>query len=262
MLSKNAIKYINSLKIKKYRLEHQAFLVEGEKCVSELLVSSLTTKAVYCTESWHHRYSKMLGNGKFVVELVTENELTKISDLTTPNQVLAVAAMPEPPEPEMKIFSDIILALDSIRDPGNMGTILRTADWFGITHVVCSPDCVDIYNTKVVQASMGSIGRIKVHSMPLAELLSMRPKGTPIYGALLQGETITSKKFLKNGILIIGNESQGISQQLLPLITDPVFIPPFLHSENSAYHAESLNASVANAIICYEIRKQLGENKF
>lgn len=262
MLSKNSIKYINSLKIKKYRLEHQSFLVEGEKCVSELLNSSLTTKAVYCNESWYNRNSRLIRNDSIIVELITDSELSRISDLTSPNQVLAIAAMPDPPKPDMKMFSDIILALDSIRDPGNMGTILRTADWFGITNVVCSTDCVDIYNTKVVQASMGSIGRIRVHSLNLVDLLSMRPNKTPVYGALLEGETITSKKFSKNGILIIGNESQGISNQLLPLITDPVFIPPFLHSENSSYHAESLNASVANAIICYEIRKQLGENKF
>ena len=262
MLSRNVIKYINSLKIKKYRQQYQAFLVEGEKSVAELLTGPFTVSAIYCLEGWMLENHSVLQRCNAEISVVTEEELHKISDLATPNKVLAVAGLPVSRDLNKDDFNDLILALDRIRDPGNMGTILRTADWFGIKLVVCSPDCVDAFNPKVIQSTMGSYARVCVHYMDLASLIKSAPPDFPVYGALLGGPSLTEKKFTKPGILVIGNESQGISKSLISLITDPVFIPPFHNPANGTSHAESLNASVANAIICYEIRKQLSENKF
>lgn len=262
MLSRNTIKLINSLKIKKYRYETRCFIVEGEKSVAELLQSQYTIAGIYCTENWIKENETIERLKKLEVHLVNEIELGKISDLTTPNKVLAVASIP----PELPMFpddyNDLVLALDGIRDPGNMGTILRTADWFGIQHVVCSPGCVDIYNPKVIQATMGSFIRIQIHTSDLTAFIKQLPEKTPVFGALLSGPKLAEKKFPKPGILVIGNESRGISPELIPLITDPIFIPFTRKKENPAFLPESLNASIANAIICYEIRKQLSENKF
>jgi TrmH family RNA methyltransferase len=262
MLSKNTLKYINSLKIKKYRQLHKTFIVEGEKSVTELFKGTLNIVSIFCIESWAKKYSAYLETVDTEINLITEEELQKISDLSTPNQVLALVSIPETHEIEQDDLSEIILALDGIRDPGNMGTILRTADWFGIKNVACSIDCVDLYNTKVIQSTMGSYARVNVNYIDLENFLFKHIGTTPVYGALLHGPLLTDKKFLKPGILIIGNESKGISADLIKFITDPIFIPPFFNAESHSYHAESLNASVANAIICYEIRKQLSENKF
>lgn len=262
MLSRNATKFVNSLKIKKYRQEHQAFIVEGEKSVSELLKGGLDIITLYAVGEWLNDNASALRNTNCSIETVTEQELGRISDLTTPNKVLAVVRMPDTEKLPAPDFSDLILALDSIRDPGNMGTIIRTADWFGIRTIICSPDCVDLYNPKVIQATMGSFNRIRVMYHELGDFLKNAPKGIPVYGALLQGQRISSIKFRKNGILVIGNESRGIAKELIPLISDPVYIPPYVAEGAGTYRAESLNASIANAIICYEIRKQLPENKF
>jgi RNA methyltransferase, TrmH family len=262
MLSKKAIKYINSLKIKKYRQQYKSFIVEGDKSVTELLGGSIVTKAVYCTESWKSEHAELLSSRNIELYILEESDLPKISDLSTPNKVLAVASVPALKELTPADYEDMILVLDGIRDPGNMGTILRTADWFGIRNIVCSLDSVDVFNPKVVQATMGSFARVNVLYVDLLNFMAMVPKSTPVYGALLEGPPLTDKKFIKPGILIIGNESQGISSGLVPHISDPVFIPPFPPGIPPSYHAESLNASVANAIICYEIRKQLFENKF
>lgn len=259
MLSRNAIKYIQSLKSKKFRKLYGAFIVEGEKSVEELLRGKLRVDSVYAVEDWMNAHRHLL-NSSLKAETIGEDDLGRISDLKTPNKVLAVAGIPDKPPFQPEDYDSLILALDGIRDPGNMGTILRTADWFGIRKVVCSEDCVDVFNPKVVQASMGSFARVVVYETDLTTFLRSRPEDIPVYGALLSGESITGKKFPRPGILIIGNESQGISAALLPEITDPVFIPPVLSTGKD--HAESLNASIANAIICYEISKQLFENKF
>ncbi|NVO20313.1 MAG: RNA methyltransferase [Bacteroidetes bacterium] len=262
MLSKNSIKYINSLKIKKYRQLHNVFIAEGEKIVAELLSGTSQLIAIYATEAWIRENQPGLSGITAEVSVVTEEELEKISDLSTPNKVLALVHLPDQPELQQDDFSEMMLALDGIRDPGNMGTILRTADWFGIRNVACSIDCVDVYNTKVIQSTMGSFTRVNVVYIDLKSLIEIAGPNTPIYGALLNGPSLTDKKFQKAGILMIGNESKGISPELISLITDPIFIPSFTPSVSKSYHAESLNASIANAIICYEISKQLSENKF
>jgi len=262
MLSRNVIQFITSLRIKKYRNESGSFIVEGEKSVAELLQSHYEIEGLYCTEDWERENESIAMLKKPDLHIISENELKKVSDLKTPNKVLAVVAIPDESPLVPDDFLDLILALDGIRDPGNMGTILRTADWFGIKHVICSPDCVDIYNPKVVQATMGSFLRIHVHMMELNHAISQRPGDVPVFGALLSGPKLTEKKFVKPGVLIIGNESRGISPGLIPHVTDPIFIPCFRSAGNASLLPESLNASIANAIICFEIRKQLSENKF
>jgi TrmH family RNA methyltransferase len=262
MLSRNAVKFVNSLKIKKYRQEHKAFIVEGEKMVDELLQSHLDILTLYALEEWITEHRNLTGQQSAQIVTVSMPELGKISDLVTPNKVLATVRIPEKTVNPALNLQDFVLVLDSIRDPGNMGTIIRTADWFGVRNIICSSDCVDIYNPKVVQATMGSYMRVNVHYMDLVMFLKEVPSGIPVYGALLKGQSVFEKKFIKPGVLVIGNESRGISASLLPLISDPVFIPPYLNHGAGSYRAESLNASIANAIICYEIRKQLSKNKF
>jgi len=261
MLSHNQIKYINSLKIKKFRQQHNAFIVEGEKGVSELLDSSLRTIKIFAIKEWLENYSKYQKANTIEIQEITELELKKISDLVTPNQVLAIAGIPENEIQEATELNYMMLALDGIRDPGNMGTILRTADWFGISRIICSSDSVDVYNPKVIQATMGSFGRVKVSHVNLSDFLNNIPKEVPIYGALLEGPDITKKTFTKPGIILIGSESHGISRELIPFVNQPLHIPRFNVSEGKN-HAESLNASIANGIICYEICKQLFENNF
>jgi TrmH family RNA methyltransferase len=259
MLSKNQIKYINSLKIKKFRQDQGVFLVEGEKCVTELLNSNLEVTGVYALRDWLDENRSFLISKSIIHTETDEAGLAKISDLTTPNKVVALARIPKR-EFSAELYQHYILALDNIKDPGNMGTIIRTADWFGIRHVVCSYGCVDAYNPKVIQATMGSITRVNIYYLELLNFITQKPEGTPVYGALLSGESLNNTVFDTKGILIIGSESHGISSEVIPMITNAVHIPSFSHNE-AIMNAESLNASIANAIICYEMSKQLFEKK-
>jgi TrmH family RNA methyltransferase len=255
MLSHNQIKQINSLKIKKFRLLTSTFIIEGEKGINELLESSISPVKIYALSEWAIKNKTLLKEKNIEVQEITETELKKISDLTTPNQVLAIANIPQ--AGNIPILNDsLVLALDGIRDPGNMGTMIRTADWFGIRSIVCSLDCVDIYNPKVIQSTMGSYSRVEVFYTDLPDYFSKLPKNTPIFGALLTGPDITVKTFSQTGIILIGSESHGISQSLLPFVNEPLHIPRF-SSPKTGNQAESLNASIANGIICYEICKQL-----
>ncbi len=261
MLSHNQIKYINSLKIKKFRQQEHAFIVEGEKGVSELLKSSLKSIKVFALSEWLQTNSILLSKKNIEWQEITVSELKKVSDLVTPNSVLAIAGIPESDIPFPMKFTGMALALDGIRDPGNMGTMIRTADWFGISKIFCSVDSVDAFNPKVVQATMGSFARVNIFYTDLAEYFKNLAKNIPVYGALLEGPDITTKTFTQAGIIVIGSESHGVSAQLIPFINEPVHIPGFSFS-GSENHAESLNASIANGIICYEICKQLSKNNF
>jgi TrmH family RNA methyltransferase len=261
MLSHNQIKYINSLKIKKFRQQYNTFIVEGEKGVSELLNSTLKPLNIYALKGWLNKNIEILDLNNIQYQEITDQELQKISDLVTPNQVLAIA---EIPNTENHLSSDVnlmTLMLDGIRDPGNMGTMIRTADWFGIQTIICSDDSVDAFSPKVVQSTMGSFGRVNMYYTNLSQYLKNLSAEVPVYGALLEAPAITKKTFSKPGIILIGSESHGISEVLIQYINEPVYIPRIgnLHSTNQA---ESLNASVANGIICYEICKQLYENNF
>ncbi len=234
MLSKNETKYIQSLCHKKQRQLTGLFIVEGVKQIEELLLSDFVIKTIYATQDWA---SKNLGDAHLVS--VTADELKKISALQTPNQVLALVEVPIPKK--LLIPSNKwVLALDGIQDPGNMGTLIRIADWFGIDTILASPDSVDCYNPKVIQSTMGSFSRVSVYYEPLDQLfLSCQ---LPIYGALLEGQSVFANDQYKKGILLIGNESKGIHPTLQQSITQAINIPRI-------GKAESLNAAVAAGIL-------------
>ena len=237
MISKNELKYIQSLYHKKTRDKEKLFIVEGPKMVAELLNSSFKIVKIWTTnEDWCAKYpSQSFG-------LITPEVLGKASHLKTPNEILAVAAMPDE-LPQPAATGKLILALDGIQDPGNMGTLIRIADWFGVDAIVASRDTADRFNPKVVQSTMGSLFRIPVSYTDLAAyLLSVN---TPVFGALLSGSLLGSFPLqtpVSEGVLVIGNESSGIRKELLPYITQAVKIPAF-------GKAESLNAAIAAAVL-------------
>lgn len=239
MLTKATAKLIQSLKDKRQRQVSGLFVIEGAKAVTELSASKITVKSLFATQDWIMQNEKDFPTATEVVE-ISESQLKQISFLNTPQQVLALASIPH-----YDILhadkQDKVIVLDTIQDPGNLGTIIRIADWYGIKHIVCSSSGVDVFNPKVIQATMGSFMRVQVHYTNLKEWLAAYPK--PIMGALLTGESIHTTPLPKEGALLIGNEGAGISDELLPFISNPVTIPRF-------GGAESLNAGVATAIIC------------
>ena len=239
MITKNQVKYIQSLGQKKSRDEENRFIAEGPKLVRELLMAgNCRIVQLYALKEWIGAHVNASGHSE-VIE-VSIGELEKISQLTTPNQVLAVIEKIQwKSDPEIK--GSISLALDTIQDPGNMGTIIRLADWFGIKNIFCSTDCTDVYNPKVVQASMGSISRVRVEYMDILSLLKEN-KEVSIYAAVLNGKDITKMERINEGIIVIGNESMGISEEILKLANVRITIP-------GKGKAESLNAGVATGII-------------
>ncbi len=244
MLSKNEIKYIQSLGHKKRRDEERLFFVEGSKMVGELLVHYPSQIVrLYGTEIFFEQHPA----AKQILQhyIVSEDELARISQLQTPNQALALVHYFQTKEIELPA-TEWTLALDGIRDPGNMGTIIRLADWFGIRTIICSPDCADIYNPKVVQATMGSIMRVSVVEKELAAFL--KDQQLPVVGAVLGGKELSSFEFPKAGILVIGNESNGIREDVTHLLTDKLMIPRF-------GEAESLNAAIATSIFLWELKR-------
>lgn len=253
MLSRSQSKLIASLRLGKFRNEEGLFVVEGVKMVGELLASKFEIKTIFATDTWIT--GKHLTPDRYLVDIVeiTESELEKISILNTPNQVLAIAFSRTYKMPDFT-GDEWVLALDQIRDPGNMGTIIRTADWFGISRIVAAIGTVDLWNPKVVQASMGSIFRMPVHYVELADYLSEAGKVMAVFGAFMEGSPIGDIQLDKKGVLVIGNESHGISPRIEALVTQKITIPSALAGDNG--RAESLNASLAAAILCYEINRQ------
>ena len=240
MITKNTIKLIQSLKQQKYREEHQLFVVEGRKMVEELLRSSFETVHLLATE----RYLEEHPIDDTRLETVTEVQMEQMSGQNTPPGILATVKIPTRDLGTLE-EAKMILALDGIANPGNMGTIIRTAEWFGIKQIICSEDCVELWNPKVIQATMGSIFRMEVVSADLTEYLKMvRKEGKAVYGALLKGEDLFRKEVWDDGVIVIGSESHGIRGNILPLISHPITIP---RAEGSV--TESLNASMAAGII-------------
>ncbi|MEI6750918.1 MAG: RNA methyltransferase [Bacteroidota bacterium] len=258
MLSKNQIKRIISLHQKKYRELNEEFLAEGEKLVAETIGSNFEVKELFATVDWLNQNELLISKYKVKAQEITPDELSRISLLKTPNKVLAIVKVPPMPDISSKMFDDLVLVLDNIRDPGNLGTIIRTADWFGIRNIVCSVGCVDAYNPKVVQATMGSVFRVDLFYLDLKEFLQSVPPGIMTFGCLLDGENIYTTHLQCPAIIAIGNESNGISSDLLPLINKRIRIPSNTTVPYTGYNgqAESLNASLANAIVCYEFRRQ------
>jgi TrmH family RNA methyltransferase len=241
MVSKNQIKLITGLQQKKYRKQHNLFFAEGIKVVQELLNSNFELHQLFTTENI------FTGLDKSRVEVVTEAELKKISALTTPQTCLALFTIPD----ERPVLdSGLIVALDDVRDPGNLGTIIRLCDWFGIGHVVCSDQCVDVYNPKVVQATMGSLTRVNVVYTNLTDYLTKT--SLPVFGTFMDGATIYSKELPQDGIIVMGNEANGISAEAEALCSDRIAISRF----GDLKQTESLNVATATAIILSEFRRK------
>lgn len=234
MLSQQEIKHINALKIKKYRTKYAQFFAEGDKIIKELIDIGLEVVHIYAIRPEKINYEE--------IKIITENELKKISALQHPTNSLAIFKIPDN-NFEIKLQEWIVL-LDDIQDPGNMGTIIRICDWFGIKKIICSDGCVDVYNPKVVQASMASIGRMQIKEAILLEIVDTY--NFPLYGAVLNGKNYHEQPFKEKGFILIGNEGHGISEMLLPKITYPITIP-------KKGNAESLNAAIATALILDKI---------
>ncbi|PKV75503.1 TrmH family RNA methyltransferase [Pontibacter ramchanderi] len=240
MLSKAIIKYINALQVKKYRNQHQAFVVEGAKSVLELLHSDFELQHLFITEEFLQEHGNKLNKGTRY-ELVTEQDLTKAGTFSSNNAGLAVARMRQLPNLNFKP-SDFTIALDDIRDPGNLGTILRIADWYGIKSIVCSETCADFYNPKTISATMGSFTRVKAYYLNLAEWLHQLPKSIAVYGASLEGENLHRMTLQPQGVVVMGNEANGIRPEIAREVNRLIKIPGF-------GGAESLNVATATAII-------------
>jgi len=239
MLSKSKLKYIQSLGQKKFRQQEGKFIAEGPKLVNDLLeMKNSSIQEIFALKEWIED-NKKIADSYQVVE-ITAIELEKISQLSSPNQVVAVVKKIAIDE-NIQVKGKFTLVLDNIQDPGNMGTIIRIADWYGIDQIVCNTQSADMYNPKVIQSTMGSIARVKVFYTDLSDWLS-KQKGISIYAAMLNGDDVTSMQKIKEGIIVIGNESKGISDDVLKLVSKKITIP-------QKGKAESLNAAVATGII-------------
>jgi len=254
MVSKAQIKRIQALRLAKYREAEQLFVAEGVKVVDELLSSAFEVHSLYATSQWFESHQDRAALISSIAYEISETELSKISNLQTPNQVVAIGRMPSFMNAEYHPC-DWVLMADKIRDPGNFGTMIRTADWFGFERVIADISTVDVWNPKVIQAAMGSVFRVPVHYTSLKEYLSSNAESLPVYGTLLEGESLHTIQFETRGIVVVGNESHGISDELLPYITRQITIPGA--TAGPAGRAESLNASIATSIICFEIKRQM-----
>ena len=241
MISKNQIKWVHSLELKKNRRREGLFVAEGPKVVGDLLRAGFKARQIFAT-------TMMTAD----TQLVTNEELQRISFLQHPQEVLAVLEIPAntaPIAPE----GHLSLALDGVQDPGNVGTIIRIADWFGIDCIYCSPDTADIYNPKVVQATMGSIAHLPIVYTYLPQFLDSLPETFPVYGTLLDGNNIYDQSLTSEGIIVMGNEGNGISEAIRQRITRRILIPNF---HQGSERAESLNVAIATAITCSEFRRR------
>lgn len=240
MLSKNQIKLITGLQQKKYRKEHNLFLAEGIKTVQELLNSEFELYHLYTTENIFSDVEKNR------VTIISPPELEKISALTTPNTCLAVFKIPELRQVKAE---GLVIALDDVRDPGNLGTIIRLCDWFGINQLICSEACAEVYNPKVVMATMGSLARVNVAYTNLEEFLANTK--LPVFGTFMDGDNIYNERLPENGIIVMGNEANGISAEIEKLCSQRIAIPRF----GELQATESLNVATATAIILSEFRR-------
>ncbi|MEJ5264574.1 MAG: RNA methyltransferase [Bacteroidales bacterium] len=251
-LSNNECKQLASLKIKKYRVQQQLFLVEGEKLVDEALRSDITVKAIVALEDWWQDKKQLTEKIKCLT--ASPQQMKQLSQLVTPPPVLAVVQIPVHPLQINDLQHKITIALENIQDPGNLGTIIRLADWFGIDHVICSNESVEAFNPKVIQSSMGSIFRIKIHYTDLKLFLKEISKlQIPIMGTFLEGENLYTTPLPPIGVLVMGNESKGITPDLAAYIKRKITIPATNPSEQ---RAESLNVAVATAIVCSEWQRR------
>lgn len=253
MITQNQIKFVRSLQLKKFRDENRQYIAEGPKIIEEILLAELPIELLVARKEWIENNTSLLSEKKITPIEVSEKELSRISNLTKPNQVLAVLKIPDPTTINDNDLTETCLALDNISDPGNLGTIIRTADWFGIKTILCSENCVELYNPKVIQSTMGSFMRVKVHYCNLVSFLPSIKDKTTILGTFTNGIELSRIDKKKNALIIIGNESTGISAALEKYIDVKVAIPS--PNKSGKKYAESLNASIAAAVMCYEFTK-------
>lgn len=251
MLSKSILKQITSLELKKHRKESGLFVAEGGKTICDLIACGLEAERILATREWLDSHT--LPHNCKVME-VTAEELKRASFLHTPQGILALFRQPvhrlDPDAPTKRLC----LALDNVQDPGNLGTIVRIADWFGIEEIYCSTGCADIYNPKCIQATMGAAGRVKIFYIDLPQFLSEIKGKAPLYGTFLDGEEMYSKELGTNGIIVMGNEGNGIGKECAQHINERLFIPNYPAGRDTS---ESLNVSTATAIICSEFRRRM-----
>jgi RNA methyltransferase, TrmH family len=254
MITRNKAKLINALRIPKYRKKYGLFVAEGTKLILELLQSDFGIDEIYATSDWIKQHREAFRHVDHLVIRVEQKDIDAVSSLSTPPNVMAIINIPER-EIKPVLFSDApTIMLDGINDPGNLGSIIRSADWFGIPQIVCSENTVDAYHPKVVQASMGSIFRLRIYEADLMKVLSSKAEDIPAYGAFMDGKNIHHTHLNPNGIYIIGSESHGISPELTKLINHRIAIPRYSRDDKS-FETESLNAAVAAAIILAEMRR-------
>ena len=247
MLSKNKIKYIRSLDLKKNRKEERAFVAEGHKLVGDLL-GYFSCRLLVATSTWLAKNQEVQADE--IIE-VTQDELTRVSLQKTPQEVLAVFEQPIWTYDILSVSKSLCLALDDIQDPGNLGTIIRLADWFGIEHIFCSHGTVDVYNPKTIQATMGALARVKLHYCHLPSLIESL--NVPIYGTFLDGDNMYEKNLTSNGLIVMGNEGNGVSEEVANLVNERLYIPNYPAQRETS---ESLNVAVATAVICAEFRRR------
>ena len=249
-MTKAEIQLVRSLADKRSRTEHGLFVAEGHKFIGELCTSALRVRKIFALEG-------LFEGGE--VETVSSREMERLSLLKTPSDSLALVEIPHHPFRPDTAQRELVLALDQVQNPGNLGTIIRLADWFGIPEIVCSPTTADCYNPKVVQATMGAILRVKVHYTALEPYLAQaRERNIPVYGTFLEGENIYSTPLTPGGIVLMGNEGQGIAPAAARHVSHKLFIPPYPADRTGS---ESLNVAIATAVVCAEFRRQTSTNR-
>ena len=262
MISKNQIKYVHQLEQKKYRKQEGLYIAEGHKVVGDLLRAGFIPKHLYATEKWLYENRLLILTSPVSPIKVSEQDLRRLSLQQHPQQVLALFPLPQSnfqfsivrsalPLGSSK-NSQLSIVLDGVQDPGNLGTIIRIADWFGISTIICSDDTVDAWNPKVVQATMGSIARVNIIYTNLPDFLDTLPPDYPVYGTLLDGDNIYTQTLTPHGLIVMGNEGNGISDDVRERITHSLLIPDFHDGET----ADSLNVAIATAITCSEFRRR------
>lgn len=248
MISKNLIKYIRSLELKKNRQKENVFVAEGPKVVADLMETA-TPERLLATEGWFKGSGVEPRPGDVVV---SEEELRKVSFLQHPQQVMALFTIPQHRIDIDVCRHGLCLALDRVQDPGNLGTIIRIADWFDITTIFCSPDTADAFNPKVVQATMGSIAHVRIVYTDLCALLDSATADIPVYATSLTGGDIYNQELSSCGLIVMGNEGNGVSPEVMSRVNSTLFIPSF----NGNSKADSLNVAIATAVTCAEFRRQ------
>jgi len=258
MISTSKSKLIRSLHQKKFRDQHRLFLVEGEKMVWELSTGGpahhFHIRELFATPEWVDSHRTLLQTSKAELTETSQSEIKKVSKLVSPQAVIALVSIPEMPFKAEALLNTPVLAFESIRDPGNLGTIIRTADWFGIRHIVCSPDSTDLYNSKVVQSTMGAITRVQVHYQEIEALLkSKEMQAKTVFGTFMEGKNIYKTSLEPDPLILFGNESHGLSDGLNSYIQHRISIPSFSPLGSGS---ESLNVASSVAVVCSELRRR------